>query len=103
MKPRFFILPAAKRPNYKETRHTGPQFSGSPSAFSRHSTYQLEQLVSKQGDDSKHEVKPDFLGSPHHDVAASKLFFQPAVKALRHRPFPVPSPGVSGQISGRAD
>ena len=60
------------------------------------SANQLEQLAGEQGDNAKQQVQPDFLGSPHHDVAAPKLFLQAAVEALRHRPFFVP-----GRLVGR--
>ena len=43
------------------------------------SANQLEQLVGKQDHDTKHEVEPDFLGAPHHDVVTPKLFLQAAV------------------------
>ena len=67
-----------------------------PVALSR-SAYQLEQLVGEQGDDAEHEMKPDFLCSPNHDVAAPELFFQPAVEPLRHGPFPVAGRLMGGQ------
>src|SRR5208283_6191064 len=62
----------------------------------RRSANQLEQLVGKQDNDAKHEVEPDFLGAPHHDIVTAKLFLQAAVKPLRHRPFLVP-----GRLMGR--
>ena len=58
---------------------------------------QLEQLVSKQGNDSNHEVESDLLGSPHHHGATPKLFFQSTIKAFRHRPFFVSRLLVRGQ------
>jgi hypothetical protein len=62
----------------------------------RRSANQLEQLVGKQGNDAKHEMEPDFLGAPHHDVVTPKLFLQAAIKPLRHRAFL-----VSGRLMGR--
>ena len=67
-----------------------------PVALSR-SAHQLEQLVGKQCDDTKHEMKPDFLCSPNHDVGAAEVFLQPAVKPLRDRPFPVAGRLMRGQ------
>jgi hypothetical protein len=40
-------------------------------------------------------MQPDFFRSPHHHVAAAKLFFQAIVEALRGRPFL-----VSGFLNG---
>jgi hypothetical protein len=34
-------------------------------------------------------MKPNFRGSPNHDVVGPEPFFQPAVKALRHGPLPL--------------
>jgi hypothetical protein len=64
-------------------------------ALSR-SANQLEPPAGKRGNDAKHEVEPDFLGAPHHDVVTPKLFLQAAVNPLRHRPFLVP-----GRLMGR--
>ena len=54
------------------------------------SANQLEQLVSKQDNDAKHEVEPNFPGPPDHDVVTPELLLQAVVKPLRHRAFLVP-------------
>jgi hypothetical protein len=40
-----------------------------PSAAGVASTHQLEQLVGEQGNDPKHQMKPDFKSSSHHHLA----------------------------------
>src|SRR5450756_261866 len=62
----------------------------------RRSANQLEQLVSKQDHDAKHEVESDFLSAPHPDMVTPELFLQAAVKPLRHSAFLVP-----GRLVGR--
>ena len=62
-----------------------------------HSANELEQLIGEQGNDAEHEMKPDFLCSPNHDVGAAEVFFQPAVKALGNGPFPVVGRLMRGQ------
>jgi PAS domain S-box-containing protein len=96
MKPSFFVFLTGNRGDFRECRTYDSQDSSAASqpALSP-SVYQLKQLVGKQGNDAEHEVEPDFLGSPHHDVATSKLFFEARVESLRHRPF-----FVSGLLMG---
>ena len=93
----FSVLWARNRADFSayRTHHSLANLTKPRPAWSR-SVDQLKQLVGEQGDHAKHQVERDFLGSPHHDVAAPKLFFQAAVEALRHRPFLVP-----GRLMGR--
>src|SRR4030042_3377209 len=91
MKSSFWVLFAGNRVDFGEVRtHRSPDNLAKLRTALSCSADQLDQLVGKQGDDAKHEVEPDFLASPHHHVAAPKLFFQPTVEGLRHRPFLVP-------------
>ena len=102
MKPCFLVLFAINQGDFRESRpdHSRANLTKPWSAWSR-SVEQLEQLAGEQGDNAKHQVQPDFLGSPHYDVAAPKLFLQAAVEALRHRPFLVP--WCSGPATGVAE
>jgi hypothetical protein len=97
MKACFPVLCARNRAGFSayRTHHSRANLTKPRPAWSR-SVEQLEQLVGEQGDHANHQVQRDFLGSPDHNVAAPKLFFQAAVEALRHRPFLVP-----GRLVGR--
>ena len=97
MKPFFPVLFAEIQADFSTyRRHFSLDHLAKLRPALRSSANQLEQLVSKQDHDAKHEVEPDFLGAPHHDVVTPKLFFQAAVKPLRHRAFLVP-----GRLMGR--
>ena len=75
MKSCFPVLGARNQGDFSayRTDHSLANLTKPRSAWSR-SVDQLEQLVGEQGDHAKHQVQPDFLGSPHYDVAAPKLF-----------------------------
>ena len=84
MKPCFSVLFAGNPADFSayRTHHSLHDFTKLRPAL-RCSADQLEQLVGEQGDHAKHEVKPNLLGPPHHDVAAPELFFQAAVETFR--------------------
>ena len=90
MTPRFSVFFPGSRADLSDSRTDRSRDNlGNPQLALSGSVYQLEQLVSEQGNQANHEVKPHFCGSPDHDVLAAELFFQAAVEALGHGPFPV--------------
>jgi hypothetical protein len=96
MKSWFSVLFAGKLAAFRKDRtDRSPDNLANPRPALPCSANQLEQLIGKQGHDAKHEVEPNFLGSPHHHGATPELFFQSTVEALRYRPFL-----VSGRLMG---
>ena len=75
MKACFPVLGARNRADFSayRTHHSLVSLTKPRPAWGR-SVEQFEQLVGEQSDHAKHQVQPDFLGSPHYDVAAPKLF-----------------------------
>lgn len=92
---KIFLRFAAKRVILPDTGRITPIILSSRPID--RSTYQLEQLVGEQGDDTKHKMKTDFRNSSHHHVAGSKRLFQPAVEPLRHGSLPVAHRLMGGQ------
>src|SRR5665647_2826494 len=92
MKACFPVLCARNRVDFSayRTHHSRVNLTKPRPAWGG-SVEQLEQLVGEQGDHAKHQVQRYFLGSPYHDVAAPKLFFQAAVEALRHTHLTLPT------------
>src|SRR3989339_1131952 len=75
MQPRIFVHFAAKRASWCDSGRTTPTILLSPACVV--STGQLEQLIGKQGNEAKHEMKPDFKSSPHHHVVGPEPLLQP--------------------------
>ena len=70
MKSCCLVLIAGNRDQSIEDRtDPSPDNLVKPRTALKCSAYQLEQLVGEQGDDPKHQMKPDFRSTSHHDVA----------------------------------
>ena len=97
MKSCCLVLIAGNRPHSLEDRtDPSPDNLAKPRTALKCSAYQLEQLVGEQGDDPKHQMKPDFRSTPHHDVACPETFFQAAVEPLHDGAFPGHAPPHEG-------
>src|SRR5664280_1134279 len=98
MKSCYLVLIAGNRAHSIEDRtDPSPDNLAKPRTVLKCSACQLEQLVGEQGNEAKHEMKPDFRSSSHHHVAGPKPFFQAAVEPLRDGAFPVAHRLMRGQ------